>query len=114
MLTGVRNFKTLLVILLCIFISPAFSCGVKEAYQGTYNVEEKQSSKDSGTQIELNERGKGIWRVFDDEIPFRWDVKKSEIRLSTRQGGTIRGKIRGEILEITLPGSKILSFKKTI
>jgi len=46
------------------------------------------------------------------EAPFRWTVKKGELRLNTKEGGVIIGKLEGDILEIKLPGSKTMSFKR--
>jgi hypothetical protein len=62
----------------------------------------------------LKEKGIGIWKVLDEEASFRWAVKDSEIRLSTKLGGTIIGKIREGIIEITLPGSNTMFFRKAI
>lgn len=47
-----------------------------------------------------------------EKVSFRWSVRDNEIRLHTKEGGIIMGKIQGDTLEITLPGAKSMSFKK--
>jgi hypothetical protein len=50
----------------------------------------------------------GVWRVHDDEAPFRWDVK-DEIWLSTKLGRIIIGRSRA-VIEITCLAQTV-SFK---
>ena len=59
------------------------------------------------------EKGKAIWRIPDNEVSFRWDIKGKEIWLSTKSGGIIIGKIQGDTIEVKLPGAKTACrFKK--
>jgi len=88
-----------------------FSCDRKEGYIGIYVAQGEDVSKTS--EIELKENGEGVWRVLDDETSFVWSVSKSEIRLHTKSGGVIIGKIKGTIIEIALPGRSVMYFKKT-
>ena len=114
MLQRSKGIKALMAILLGSVFAASFSCTPKESYEGVYRVEGEVSRNNARTQIELREKGIGVWRVHDDEAPFRWDVKNSEIWFSTKLGGIIIGKIRGGLIEITLPGSKTMSFKKDV
>ena len=114
MLAEVKNPKSLLPVFLCFMLFSIYACGPKDIYEGIYKVDGDPLPRNIETQLELKERGVGVWRVFDEEVPFRWDVKNSEIWLSTKLGGIIIGKIRGEIIEIKLPGSKAMSFRKAI
>jgi hypothetical protein len=98
---------------LCLILSSIFSCGSKEIYEGIYRVEADKSQKNSEVQIELREKGIGVWRVQDDEVTFRWDVKDSKIWFSTKSGGIIIGEIREGVIEIALPGSENMYFKKS-
>jgi len=41
-----------------------------------------------------------------------WTIKKGELRVNTKEGGVIIGKLEGEVPEIKLPGAKTMSFKK--
>lgn len=88
------------------------SCSQKDVYEGIYIALEEESSKYAGSKLELMEKGQAVWRVPDYEVSFRWDIKGSEIWLSTKSGGIIIGKIHGDTITITLPGAKKMSFKK--
>ena len=99
-------------ILICLIITFTSFCSQKDVYEGIYKAVDIEDSKHAGGQIELMEKGQAIWRVADDETSFRWDVKGSELWLSTKSGGIIIGKIHGDIITITLPGEKKMSFKK--
>ena len=109
-----RYSKRLLLPLMSLVLVFAFSCGnQKESYIGKYVVHGEEPSKDPETYIELKEKGMGAWRIADDEVSFRWDLKDGEIWLKTKAGGIIIAKIKDDTLEITLPGAKMMSFKKT-
>jgi hypothetical protein len=101
--------KRVTVCLLMIF---AFSCAQEDVYEGIYKAQDGEASKYAGSQIELMEKGRATWRALDDEVSFRWEVKDSEIWLSTKSGGIIIGKIHDDTIEVTLPGAKTMSFKK--
>jgi len=91
----------------------SFSCAPKDIYEGIYKAEGGSSHKYCNSQIELMERGLAVWRVPEDEVSFRWDIKDSEIWLSTKSGGIIIGKIDGDVIEMQLPGiSSTCCFKK--
>ena len=47
-----------------------------------------------------------------EEVTFAWYIKRGELRVNTKGGGVIVGKIDKDTIQITLPGSKIMSFKK--
>jgi hypothetical protein len=101
-----------LLFLACLFLIFTLSCGSKEEYAGTYFVQKAVSPKHYVAVIELKEDGQGVWRVFEEEVSFRWSVRGNEIRVHTKEGGIIIGKIQGDVIEITLPGAKSMSFKK--
>jgi hypothetical protein len=113
MVLGSRYLKRLLLLLMSLLLAFAFSCGQRESYIGKYVIYGEEPSKDSETYIELKEKGMGAWRIGDDEVSFRWDLKDGEIWLKTKTGGIIIAKIKDDTLEITLPGAKMMSFKKT-
>ena len=112
MLTGLSKWNHLPHALMCLLVVFVSSCGQKDIYEGIYKALETETSKHAGSQLELMEKGQAVWRVPDDEVSFRWDIKDSEIWLSTKSGGIIIGKIHGDTIEITLPGAKTMSFKK--
>jgi len=82
-------------------------------YEGVYKAEGGTSHKYCNSQIELMEKGLAVWRVPDDEVAFRWDIKDSEIWLRNKSGGIIIGKIQDDTIEMELPGMKTAcNFKK--
>jgi len=92
----------------------AFSCASKAEYAGLYKAQEGDSKKYAETYIELNENGKGTWRVADDEDEFSWEIKKgNELRLNTKSGGVIVGQIQDDTIVIVLAERKKIVFKKS-
>ena len=84
----------------------------RQLYTGIYLLQEADKPEISETYIQLKENGIGLWNTPDDEVSFRWDVKDNEIRLHTKLGGVLIGKIQDDTLEIVFPGAKIRRFKK--
>jgi len=108
----IKHSRYLFLVAVCLVLIAAPSCTSKERYAGTYSIEGEVSPEHAETVIELKEDGQGSWRTADDEVTFRWSLRDHEIRFHTKEGGIIIGRIDHEILEITLPGAKIMSFKK--
>ena len=62
---------------------------------------------------QLMEKGQAVWRVPDDEVTFRWNIKDNEIWLSTKSGGIIIGTIQDKTIRVKLPGAKtVCNFEK--
>jgi len=81
-------------------------------YTGTYLLQGADKKESSEIYIQLRENGIGTWNTPNDEVSFRWDVKNNEIRLHTKSGGVLVGKIQENTIEIVFPGSKIRRFNK--
>lgn len=97
---------------LCLLLILIISCGSKEKFIGAYKAEAKDSPKQTETVLELKGDGDGVWRVGDEEVSFSWYIKGGELRVNTKGGGVIVGTIENDAIHMTLPGSKIMSFKK--
>ncbi len=97
-----------LLVLSGLIVTLSFSCDTGDRYAGVY-----QSAEHPENHIELKENGVGVWRVSDDEASFRWDIRDSELRLHTRAGGVVIGKIQNDTIQITLPTQSIEHFKRT-
>ena len=108
-----NNWNCLPLILILLTAAFSLSCGQKDIYEGIYKAQQDETAKYSRNQLELMEKGQAVWRLSDAEVSFRWDIKDSEIWLSTKSGGIIIGKIHGDIIQITLPGANKMSFKKS-
>ena len=94
------------------------SCESRDKYVGVYKAEGQKSAK--GIILELKENGDGLWKVSSDEakgafveVPFAWYIKRGDLRVNTKAGGVIVGKIDNDTIQIALPGSKTLIFRKT-
>ena len=90
--------------LACLMLVLTFSCAPKDIYEGVYKAEGGTSQKYCNSQIELMDKGLAVWRVPDDEVSFRWDIKDSQLWLSSQSGGIVIGKIQGDTIEVKLPG----------
>jgi NOL1/NOP2/fmu family ribosome biogenesis protein len=102
----------LLMALLCGALLWTLACDSREKVAGTYKAEGAISPKQGEVSIELKEDGEGAWRKGDEEVPLSWYMKGGELRLNTKGGGVLVGKLHGEEIRMTLPGGKILSFRK--
>jgi len=92
------------------------SCESKDKYVGVYKaVQESPNQRE--IILELKENGDGLWKVGTEgtfvEVPFAWYIKRGDLRLNTKAGGVIVGKIDKDTIHLTLPGSKALTFRKT-
>jgi len=105
---GVR----LQLLCLCLLLVLFTSCGSKDQVIGTYKAEAGDSPRQAEIVIELKANGAGIWRVSDEEITFAWDLKGKELRVYTKGGGVIVGAVENDTIRISLPGTKIMSFKR--
>jgi hypothetical protein len=92
---------------LCILLMLLLSCESRDKYAGTYKAEGRVE-----IILELHGTGDGLWKVGSDEVSFAWYTKRGELRLNTKGGGVIVGKIDKDAIRMTLPGSKVMTFKK--
>ncbi len=73
----------------------------REAVTGTY------AGQNGKTEIilTLKDNGKGTWSTDQDEIQFKWSLRKGgKLWLHTREGGVIQGQIRDGKITLALPG----------
>ena len=110
--TELRSNDRMWLLPLCLLLILMVSCGSNDQFIGTYKAEVKDSPKQAATVLEVKANGDGIWKVGDAEVPFSWYIKGGELRVNTKGGGVIVGTIESDIIHITFPDSKILSFKK--
>jgi hypothetical protein len=93
----------------------SLGCDFKDQYVGVYQAQESggKTSKNK-IVIELKENSKGVWRRSDEEVHFSWYVNNNELRINTRDGGTIVGKIKKKGITLILPGEEEITFKKIL
>jgi len=100
------------VILLFVFVFIPHGCDSAKRYVGTYVAVCEGGPSRMETILELKDDDNGVWTTNEKEVPFRWSVKGKEIRLHTKEGGVITGKISDDTITVTLPGDKVMTFKK--
>lgn len=92
------------------------SCESKDKYVGVYKAEGPMGRE---IILELKKNGDGLWKVssdeakgaFIEEVSFEWYIKRGELRLNTKAGGVIIGKIDKDTIQMTMP-RRTLIFKK--
>jgi hypothetical protein len=88
-------------------------CNMKDQHIGVYEaVESVGGASKEKIVIELKENSKGVWRRSDEEVPFSWFIKNDELRINTKDGGTMVGKIKRKGFTMILPGEEEITFKK--
>jgi hypothetical protein len=105
---------------LFVLLVSLLSCGSEDKYVGVYQAQATWTAKQGVTILELKANGDGLWRASSGkvtgtfvEVPFAWYIKRGELRVNTKAGGVIIGKIDKDTIQITLPGSRALTFRKT-
>jgi len=102
---------------LCVLLMFLLSCESKDSYVGVYKASGKETLKQEEVILELKANGDGLWRVGSkevfSEIPVVWYIKRGELRINTKAGGVIVGKIEKDTIRMTLPGFGALTFRKT-
>jgi len=114
-----RYYSYGLVIGLCVLLMLLLSCESKDKYVGVYKAAGEDSCLQGEIVLELKGNGDGLWRVASDEVagtfvevPFVWYMKQGELRVNTRAGGVVVGKMGKDTIQVTLPGSKVMTFRK--
>jgi hypothetical protein len=99
--------------LLCLCVVFSVSCESKEKYAGKYVAAQKDPSTKETIYLELKPSGEGSWMVGDREVSFSWEIKGGDLRVNTKEGGVLVGKIEGNTIRITLPIRGEIVFSKT-
>lgn len=95
----------------CLSVSVLFACNSTDRYIGTYQAIDTIGETRKENVIELMENGEGSWSCRDGgEVLFTWYVKGNELRINTKEGGIIVGKLENKSFTVALPGQKTLSF----
>jgi hypothetical protein len=96
------------------------ACGSRDKYAGVYEARPKGFPNQGTVVLELRTNGDGLWKVRSGEakagfveVPITWNIKRGDLRINTKAGGVMVGKIRKDTIQITMPGAKTLIFRKT-
>ena len=104
----------LLMNVFIVFLFLMMSCGNREMLVGRYQAENLKNPQSRTLFLELKANGRGSWSIEEDNVSFKWEIRKKEIWLHTQLGGVIVGKISGNSIEVSLPGVGIYSFKRLL
>lgn len=96
----------------CFLLIGGWGCNSRDRYIGTYQSVEAGSAAKDATMIELNPNGDGFWKRHEEEVPISWFIKGDELRINTKDGGIMVGKIKNNEFSIILPGKGVITFKK--
>jgi hypothetical protein len=96
------------VLHLALALALCSACESSDKYAGTYTAQGKTGE----VRMELKANGQGIWTASNQDVSFSWHIKAGDLRINTKEGGVIVGKIEGNAIKINLPGQKELLFKR--
>lgn len=105
-----RSWKTTWTLLL--FLILFAGCENRSAFMGKYTAEGDEGGGVPTVVLELAEAGRGSWTAEGETVPFRWDSAGDEIRLHTKAGGIVQGRLVGERLSVSLPGAILVRFQR--
>ena len=95
--------------LVCLSLAICVSCESKDKYVGTYEAKDKRGE----VRVELKPNGEGVWIAGTQEVSFTWYIKGGDLRVNTKEGGVLVGKIEGDTIRITVPVRGEMVLKKT-
>ena len=101
------------VILAFVLISLG-GCSEREGLEGRYRAELRDRTQPQMVTLELGITGQGTWKTGGDQVSFKWEVRGTEVRLHTREGGVLLGTVGEKIIAVTLPGMPPLTFRKMV
>jgi hypothetical protein len=104
-----RSARVMGVWVLGLFLALCVSCESKDKYAGTYEAQDMRGE----VRIELKPNGEGTWIAGTKEVSFTWYMKGGDLRVNTKEGGVLVGKIEGDAIRITLPVRGTMVLKKT-
>jgi hypothetical protein len=89
-----------------------WGCGGADGLEGRYRAEFQDKTQPKVITLELGRTGQGTWKTGGDQVSFKWEVKGAKVRLHTREGGVLAGRIGNNSLELQLPEMPSLTFDK--
>ncbi len=96
----------------CLILFGGFACHSTDSYVGTYQATDMTDDAQKENHIELMENGQGSWICCENEVLFTWYIRGNELRINTKEGGIMVGKLKKDSFTITMPGNKKLRFVK--
>ena len=107
-----RSQIFLLFLVLSLVIAALAGCADTTVVTGEY-VAELDGEQGQKIGLQLGPGGQGSWTTDDDRISFEWESHGGEIRLHSKTGGVIEGRLLHDDIEFTVPGAGRLTFRKS-
>lgn len=108
----IRATSSLFIKVLIFSLLLTLSCEKENGLAGKYATVNDMTQRTSVVNLELRTNGQGAWSIEEDNVSFKWEVRKGKIWLHTKLGGVIVGTINGDTLTVNLPGVGIHRFNK--
>ncbi len=102
------SVKAIWMGLFCLSLAFCVSCESKEKYAGKYVASGKEE-----ISLDLKPSGEGSWVLGDKEVAFSWYIKGGDLRVHTKEGGVLVGKIEGNTIKVDLPARGEIKFSKS-
>jgi hypothetical protein len=99
----------LALVLLCLG-----GCGETDGLEGRYRAAFQDKTQLQVITLELGRTGQGTWKTGGDQVSFKWEIRGTEIRLHTREGGVLPGRVGNNTIDLQLPGMPSLTFSKIV
>ena len=101
------------VILAFVLVS-IWGCSEPDGLEGRYRAELRDKTQPQMITLELGITGQGTWKTGGDQVSFKWEVRGTEVRLHTREGGVLAGRVGNNTIDLQLPGMPSLTFNKMV
>lgn len=96
--------RSLMIMVLILFMLSILSCRGADHWVGKYEAEMAKNQEVPTILLELMADGRGSWTVREETASFKWEIRKNEMWLHTKSGGVIVGRLKGDTIEVDLPG----------
>lgn len=97
---------------LLLFLILCAGCENRSVVMGKYTAQGDEEGAVPTVVLELKDAGQGSWATEDESVQFRWDSTEDEIRLYTKAGGIVQGRLEGESISVSLPSAGIIRFQR--
>ncbi len=88
------------------------SCSGRSEMVGRYEAISSRGEETVRVVMTLAADGTGKWLVATEETVFSWSVEGDHLRIYTRLGGVVEGRVQGTTVHLDVPGWGVLEFRR--
>lgn len=113
-MTATHSRRSIVGIVLLIALIPLWGmqCDRHDPLVGSYRADAAGPQGRISAMLELQPNGKGLWSTDTDNAPFRWNLRRNTIQLHTPTGGVIQGTVDRDTIELEIPGTGLMTFRR--